>query len=73
VRNGRPVTVVEREGSGIRVMLVEGELRDLAPFCNGQTLPEEDEGFCDGTLEYKVYRSKADSFVSDSGAGPVRS
>lgn len=59
-RNGHPVTIVEREGAGVRVSLVEGKVGNLAPFCNGEPLPSENEGSCPGTLEYRVYHAKAD-------------
>jgi hypothetical protein len=62
---GYPVTIVERQGAGVRVSLVEGKIGNLAPFCNGQPLPHENEGFCAGTLEYRVYHAKADWFFRD--------
>ncbi len=62
---GHPVTVVEREGNGVRVSLVEGKVGNLAPFCNGEPLPEENEGFCAGTLEYRVYHARADWLFRD--------
>ncbi len=62
---GHPVTVVEREGNGVRVSLVEGKVGNLAPFCNGEPLPEENEGFGAGTLEYRVYHARADWLFRD--------
>jgi hypothetical protein len=62
---GHPVTIVEREGAGVRVSLVEGKVGNLTPFCNGKPLGSEYEGFCAGTLEYRVYHAKADWLFRD--------